>query len=540
MLRDLVTSLDREISTVRYGVLTGAVVRPVTPFSTFALLYMTALFLELAERWTYPVFTLLTLVLVAVLLLAGITRVTFLLFLVVTTAQFLLVQFPDVANHVNVAIYCNILMASAIVYSLVRRGVYPTDENAFEAIRPLLQLSMILVYALAGFHKLNADFFDPAVSCVADLIGDLTRMGRSRVVGVPTRLVLLIAMVLLAQALLSASFGRRVPASVRAGVFAATLLAAVLAFELPQRAPSSAARAAILAMALVVVLWELIGGVLLAVPWFQAPVLAFSWAMHATLALIGFVDFGALALALLFSFVPRPYRDLVVGRLRLPLIDRAVPRVHVYFVLCVLAGISAGLGRRLLGGLLFNFAALIFMWPLVAAAVTPRPKTAWTGVAVAGRLTPRWLFLFPVVLLLHGLTSYLGLRTAGNFTMFSNLRTEGAVSNHFLLGGNPLKLWHYQEDVVRIIRVDDRRARIGYQYQALQGNLLPVVEFRKLIYGWTRAGATIPMTFEYRGTVHSTGDVTTEPQWRTSTRDWEMRLLDFRVIQRDGPNECRW
>jgi hypothetical protein len=73
------------------------------------------------------------------------------------------------------------------------------------------------------------------------------------------------------------------------------------------------------------------------------------------------------------------------------------------------------------------------------------------------------MFVFPVLLLLHGLTSYLGLRTAGNFSMFSNLRTEGARSNHLLLGGNPLKLWGYQEDVVRFIRIDDRRARIGYQ-----------------------------------------------------------------------------
>jgi len=142
--------------------------------------------------------------------------------------------------------------------------------------------------------------------------------------------------------------------------------------------------------------------------------------------------------------------------------------------------------------------------------------------------------------LLHGLTSYLGLRTAGNFTMFSNLRTEGPASNHLLLSGNPVKLWHYQEDVVRFIRIDDRRSRIGYQYQPLEGSLLPVVEFRKLIYRWTKAGAAVPMTFEYRGTIHSTTDITRDPEWETRSRDWAMRLLDFRVIQPNGPNACRW
>lgn len=77
---------------------------------------MTALFLELAEKWTYPVFTLATLLLAALFVWTGITRVTFLIFLVVTTSHFLLVQFPDVANHVNVAIYCNVLMMAGMVY----------------------------------------------------------------------------------------------------------------------------------------------------------------------------------------------------------------------------------------------------------------------------------------------------------------------------------------------------------------------------------------------------------------------------------------
>lgn len=96
--------------------MSSTVGRRLTPFSTFALLYMTALFLELAEKWTYPVFTLATLLLAALFVWTGITRVTFLIFLVVTTSHFLLVQFPDVANHVNVAIYCNVLMMAGMVY----------------------------------------------------------------------------------------------------------------------------------------------------------------------------------------------------------------------------------------------------------------------------------------------------------------------------------------------------------------------------------------------------------------------------------------
>lgn len=214
-------------------------------------------------------------------------------------------------------------------------------------------------------------------------------------------------------------------------------------------------------------------------------------------------------------------------------------RVHAYLAICVLAGVFSALGRRLVAGVLFNVAALVLIWPVLSTAVS-RTRPAWDGVPLWSRTTPPWLFIFPALLLLHGLTSYLGLRTAGNFSMFSNLRTEGTRSNHLLLGSNPLKLWGYQDDVVRFVRIDDKRARISYQYQPLLGNLLPVVEFRKLIYAWTRAGATIPLAFEYRGERYETDDIVNDPAWRTETRDREMRLMDFRVIQPEGPNACRW
>jgi hypothetical protein len=509
-----------------------------TPFSTFALLYMTAIFLEMGERWRYPYFTLGTLLLTVLFVSTGITRITFLIFLGITTSHFLLVQFPDVANHVNIAIYCNLVMIFGIVYSLVRIRDFPADDDCFELMRPVLRGSLILVYVMAGFHKLNADFFDPTVSCAGKMLGDLARMARTTPLGIPTGLVFAAAILAVGHRLLSSSpLRRHLPVLAGVGVLGFGVLAAVIVLK-PY--PPDATALLVLAMAVVVTVWELVGGLLLAIPRLQAPVLAFSWTMHATLALIGFVDFGALALALLFTFVPQPYRDTLSDSLRLPIVRRPLTRVHVYFAINLAAGVISGLASGFAAALLFNLAALVFIWPLLSAAVAARPRPAWTGVSLSSRMTPKWMLVLPALLVLHGITSYVGLRTAGNFSMFSNLRTEGPLSNHFLLGGNPLKRWGYQEDVVHFIHIDDRRARIGYQYQALQGNRLPVVEFRKLIYRWTRAGATIPITFEYRGRVHSTEDIANDPAWRTDAWDWEMRLLDFRVIQPDGPNRCRW
>jgi len=510
-----------------------------TRFASFALLYMMAIVLEFAEKWKYPGFTLVLIAFVLCFAVLGFNRVGLLVFLAAITAHFALVQLPDVANHVNVIVYCNLMLMLGIVYSLVRIREYPSDDDFLEMARPVLQLTLILVYALAGFAKLNADFLNPEVSCVGSLLADLAAVARSTEFRIPAMAVLVAGVSVASPRV--AGLAPRKPVSLAIAAVAAAFcaLAAVSALELLPALTPRLGMYAVLAMACIVITWELIGGPLLAVPRLQAPILAFSWMMHSTLALIGFVDFGALALTLLLTFVPAPYAGLANSRVWAPFLRRRVHRMHAYIGLCLAAGIASGLHERLLAGVLFNVGALVLLWPMLTA-VGRRHAPGWRGVALSFGRTPRWLLLFPLALALHGLTSYLGLRTAGNFTMFSNLRTEGARSNHLLLGSNPLKVWSYQEDVVRFIKINDRKAKIGYQYQPLRGNQLPVVEFRKLIYAWTAAGATVPMTFEYQGEVHTTENIVTDPAWRTGSRDWAMRLLDFRVIQAAGPNRCRW
>ena len=299
-----------------------------------------------------------------------------------------------------------------------------------------------------------------------------------------------------------------------------------------------------------VLAWELLGSLLLLIPRLQGPIVLLCWAMHSVIAMIGFVDFSALAGALLFTFVPASYVQVLAAQPTLALGNRTIHRVRLYYGINVIAGLFSALffllgvffEVRVLGGILFNLAATLFLWPILVVLWGPDRRPPWQGIPMVHRTIPKVMGLCLLVLCLYGVTPYLGLRTAGNFSMFSNLRTEGDRSNHLLLGSNPLKLWEYQEDVVKLLKVDDGVLFLDPRNIELEGGLLPMVEFRKLIYQWTQAGYTVPLTFQYQGQTYTTPDIVTDSRWQTHHRTWEMILMDFRVIQppEAGPNLCRW
>nr|WP_313774670.1 hypothetical protein [Mycobacterium sp.] len=509
-----------------------------SPFSMFALLYTIAIVMELGEQWIDPWFTGGFLLAAAAAIFTGMSRLKFLALLVAATVYFLLFRFPDVANHVNLMLCLNLAMITVITYSLIRRRDAPDHDYA--AMLPVLRLGLILVYVLAGFHKLNSDFFDTEASCAAGMIGSVINAMNTPILGMPVVVPVAVAVAFLGYRMVRrgrfGTAGNRVFTAVVIGMAAAGV-AAVLVVLLPTRPVAAIGMIA----AISVIGWELGGGLLLTVPRLQAGILAFSVTMHATLALIGFVDFGAMAVALLFTFVPASHFHLLTaGRAR-----RVFGYAGICFAVALVCGWSAHVHRipelTLFTGLMFNAAVIIGIWPLLTAAFSPEPGPRWAGVRVLDSRMPLPLYVFPLLLVFIGVTPYLGLRTAGNFSMFSNLRTEGETSNHFLLGSNPLKIWGYQEDVVSILDIDDRYGSIIYQYgDSPRGYALPVVEFRKWIYAWGRAGYRVPMTYAYNGYRYTTEDIVTDPAWRTDGRSPEMFLLDFRYIQPGQPNYCRW
>ena len=141
------------------------------------------------------------------------------------------------------------------------------------------------------------------------------------------------------------------------------------------------------------------------------------------------------------------------------------------------------------------------------------------------------------------MNQYLGLRTTGTLTMFSNLRTEGEKSNHLILRNNPLKIFGYQEDVVEVLTLDprfegDARIQPGWKYQ--------VINFNREMMKEKASEDDYPDLYAkvlYKGEIYETWDLNNDPEWdifRKPEPLWSQKYLDFRDIQPYDRQDCEW
>jgi hypothetical protein len=119
--------------------------------------------------------------------------------------------------------------------------------------------------------------------------------------------------------------------------------------------------------------------------------------------------------------------------------------------------------------------------------------------------------LGPLALVLFAMMPYFGLRSTGTFTMFSNLTTDGRQSNHYLLRNQPLKFAHYEDDVIQVVRADNRiysmHRRDDWKYR-----WIPRVEFFRLVHEARRDRVErFGMRLLYRGNVYEVSDIREPP-----------------------------
>ena len=326
-----------------------------------------------------------------------------------------------------------------------RRADAAAPAEPYLAFAPAGRACLLLIYLLSGFHKLNADFLDPAVSCGPKLYATLAR-----------RLWL-------------PDSGPLVEAAAIGGTLLVELgLPVLLLFPRTRLA-----------------------GVLLAVPF------------HVALGIAGYPRFSALCLALLLLFLPPPARAATSRR------PGWAPALH-------------GRDRSTASspGLLAR------VWSRLAAGPPPgRPLFApRVGVAM----------LAPALILVSGLTPYAGLGTERAFSMYSNLRTEGGRSNHFLVPAGA-QLFPYQRDLVEIRSSSVPRLRT----LAARGLAVPSAELRAMLSEEMRRGRReLAVGIVRGGAARDVAAAERDPELALPVSPVALNLLRFRAIEIAGPRHC--
>lgn len=315
---------------------------------------------------------------------------------------------PFEPNHILFEFIVNIGILGALGWTIARhyargrtlQGLKTLAGRAalFDAFAPLARVCLLLLYFYAVLHKLNRDYFNTDISCSTILLQ-----------GYAQRLSFL-------------------PSSAwaRWGTIWGTIaIEAAIPLLLCWRKTRSA-------------------GIVLGMGFH------FLLAFHPAQ---GLYSFSGLMFASYLLFVPVQFPGQV-ERMTYGLLGPGGRWAPTVLRVAVAAGsvalVAAGRSAHLLSlaGL-----GLWLGWGLAFMAVFVLTSRRNTGTperfGALIRVQPAAFWLIPALVLFNGMNPYLGLKTEKSFAMFSNLRTEGGVSNHLLIS-HPFYLTDLQLDLVEI------------------------------------------------------------------------------------------
>ena len=374
------------------------------------------------------------------------------------------------------------------------------DHGAwFSAFAPLLRLLLVGLYFFAVLHKLNWAYFDPSVSCGVTMFRNL-------------------APSLLEALLPGGDVGRY--ALIYGGLAAELTIPVLLCFP----------RTRLLGFAVGVLFHSFLG--------------------------LGYFHFSTGVFAFYTLFIPasvatdtfarvKTWRQRSVWRERLTTpMAIALMGLALVAAMVVMGELDRLIYRQLrylwMAGMLTGLAVLVLAparWPLWRETVSGRLRDARLG------------FVFPIALLFCGMSPYLGLRTVPAFSMFSNLRTEGGISNHLFMPATALHIAGYQDDLVRI----EATNRPALKRWAGRGRLRTFFEFRSQVQKMLREedaarrdagkpdlpGPPLLLQFERGGKRYTLRNAGENPEIMAEIGWLERKWMHFRAVPGER-QACSW
>lgn len=333
--------------------------------------------------------------------------------LAASVAALYVFKLPVASNNKTIATFMNgsILLVLGVLFLQGLRGE-TLRETAYERLRIIARGLLAVMYIFGIFHKINTDFLDPAVSCAVGLYKPLaTPFG----------------------------FGDNLVGKYLA-IYATFVIETITLVGLYWRR------------------WFAVGFITALIFHYIIPISAFSW----------YMDFSSLVLALYALSIPaavsgRVYNDaldvLRPVRSRFGHLGVLVPGV---LLALVAAGVvlAMSLSQPVRQPMMLYHSVWVLVWAVVGGvAIFAFTRAAIEHLPFTGPRYPRqpaWLWAVPAAMFLMCLSPYVGLKTESSVNMFSNLHTEGGVSNH-LMFPKPPYLFDYQKDVVKVLGSNDPR-----------------------------------------------------------------------------------
>ena len=433
---------------------------------------MVSYFLHHAELWESALLTVVSMLMMLWQYKTQYKFKSFIVFLMFIVGYYVY-RLPFLANHSNLILFTSVFLLISLF-----KANKDNVEQIFERLRPSLCLSLAVVYILAGFHKLNYDFFNIEASCATE--------------------------------------------SVRWYLWHYGLME----FNIPEWI--------LYALPVLTIVIEIVGGLFLLIPMYRYWGLVMLTGMHVYLSPVSIYDFTSVCLAFMLCFLPLSFIQTH---------KKALNRLVSYYIGAVIIGaIGVVLQKHfhILGDL---DAPLVLSWPFTVFYLY-LIYTLIFKLKLYTYKTDLKLFewknaVLPLLLLIFGLLNYFGLRTAGNFTMFSNVRTEGHHSNHFVMPES-FKLFDYQDKLVFIVELDEKYSdHINFPTSALY---VTEFELKRYVQKWKNKGLKVPITVQIDDRMITYEDITTVKRWNTDVPSYlNFKLQLFRPVQnRYEANYCRW
>ena len=194
---------------------------------------------------------------------------------------------------------------------------------------------------------------------------------------------------------------------------------------------------------------------------------------------------------------------------------------------------------RFIQGILFNILFLYLLYPFILNAIKKK-IIVWDSESLFLKSLRNQFAV--LILFLFGFQNYLGLATAGTFSMFSNLETEGGKSNHILLRSNPFELFPYQKELVEIVQFNPPIYDFSSKFRNLQGKRVPKLVFEEFLRNINNSGfKNFDAHIIFQGRSYKVRNIHKDPRWINSSKPIMSYFLNFRpIIENENEKTCMW